>query len=198
MGATDWPVKPRVYRWPDRQRGPYSLRLTSDLIDGRPQIVGVELWGGDPAKYPGSDRPALPVPESETGITSVAIRLPLGELLGRVLDEYSQESRIIAKATSASDGLRASVETNQARVEASPVPRGRRPMYGVPHFARVARVYTDAMARGQRPTAAVAAWGSVNKSTAAKWVARARALRLLPPTTRGRAAVVTTQRREEP
>lgn len=197
MGATGWPVRPRVYRWPDAERGPYSLRLTSALIDGRPQIVGVELWGEDPANYPDSDRQALPVPESETGITSVAIRLPLGELLARVLDDYSHDSGLIGKAASASDRLRASVETNQATVDTAPVRRGRRPLYGVPHFARVARVYTDAMARGKRPTAAVAAWASVNKSTAAKWVARARALGLLPPTSRGRPAVMTEERREQ-
>lgn len=187
---------PRVYRWPDPERGPYMLRLTSALIDGRPQIVGVELWGDDPTLYSAMGDPIL-APESETGITSVAIRLPLGELLARVLDDYAHVSELIAKAEAASDPLQASVKAHQATVDASPVHRGRRPMYGLPHFARVARIYADAMARGQRPTTAVAKWGQVNKSTAAKWVARARTLGLLPPTTRGRAAVVTTQRREE-
>lgn len=196
--ASDWPVKPRVIRWPDPERGPYSLRLTSALIEGRPQLVGVEVWGGDPARYASTfASDPIPVPDSETSITSVAIRLPLAKLLAGVLDHYRDVSALISKSPGASDRLRASVQANEAIVNAVPVRRGRRPTYGVPHFARVARIYTDALASGRRPTAAVAAWGLVNKSTAAKWVARARALGLLPPTTRGRAAVVTTQRRED-
>lgn len=195
MGSTAWPVKPKAYRWPDPDRGPYSLRLSTTLVEGRPQIVGVELWGDDPGRYAGGD--SIPVPEPETAVTSVAVRLPLGALLARVLSDYSHVSDLIAKSPNASDELRASVGEHQAVVDSSPIRRGRSPLYGVPHYTRVARIYADAMAGGNPPTLAVAEWANVHKSTAANWVARARDLGLLPPTTRGRAAVVTQQRREE-
>lgn len=183
--------------WPVEDSGPYRLRVTVDLIDGRPEVVGLELWGADPAKY--AMRTPWRAPSSETAITSVDVRnLRVGELRSRALAEYAHHSDLIGNAPAASDALRKSVKASQAAIDAAPVRVGRRPIYGRAHFAQVAGVYTDAMRRGKAPTSAVASWGTVDKSTAAKWVARARALGLLPATTKGRAAIATETTREEP
>jgi hypothetical protein len=73
--------------------------------------------------------------------------------------------------------------------------RGRPPKYGLDHFEDVARVYRGAFARNRTPTRGVARHFEVTESTAAKWVARCRALGLLPKTTRGRARIVDPPKR---
>lgn len=71
--------------------------------------------------------------------------------------------------------------------------RGGRPPLSVEHLTEVARIYREAMQRGEAPTRAVAAWGGpgaqgpVAKGTAAKWISTCRRHGLLPPTQRGRA-----------
>lgn len=61
--------------------------------------------------------------------------------------------------------------------------RGGRPRELQPeHFATVAEVYSAAFAAGIPPTREVAQRFNVSRSTAAKWVARARDARLLPRT----------------
>jgi hypothetical protein len=68
--------------------------------------------------------------------------------------------------------------------------RGVSPRYGPAHFALVSQVYREAVAGGSAtPTRAVAATFSISRSTAAKWVARARGLGLLAATSRGVVAV---------
>lgn len=68
--------------------------------------------------------------------------------------------------------------------------QGRR-RYPPEHFADVARVYRSNV-EGGRPTLSVADAFGVGKSTAAKWVARARSLGYLAPTTKGRAGLKGT------
>jgi transposase len=53
----------------------------------------------------------------------------------------------------------------------------------------VAEVYRDALERGEAPTKAIQEKFPASKSAAAKWVAKCRALGLLPPTTRGRSVI---------
>lgn len=60
---------------------------------------------------------------------------------------------------------------------------GRPRELGAEHFAEVALVYSEAWRAGSRaPTKAVQQHFGTSRSTAAKWVARARAIGLLPPT----------------
>lgn len=56
-------------------------------------------------------------------------------------------------------------------------------------WVKVAAVYREAHAQRQPPTLAVANEFNVSKSTAAKYVAKARHLGLLPPTTRGKPSI---------
>lgn len=67
--------------------------------------------------------------------------------------------------------------------------RGRPRLYGLQHYQEVSRVYAEAWHRGDPPTKAVAGWGNVSDSTAAKWVSKARELGFLGPTTKGRPGI---------
>lgn len=74
---------------------------------------------------------------------------------------------------------------------------GRKRVYDRDHFVDVASTYATAHSRGQSPTQAVADRWKISRSTAAKWVYRARnEHRLLAPTTRGKPAGETTRRRK--
>lgn len=59
--------------------------------------------------------------------------------------------------------------------------------YGAEHFAEVATIYQREALLGTKPTLAVAEHFVVSKSAAAKWVARARVMGLLPPARKGKA-----------
>jgi hypothetical protein len=59
---------------------------------------------------------------------------------------------------------------------------GRPRQYGPDHWAQVVTIYSDAYGAGLPPTKAVADTFQVSRSTAAKWVARARRDGLLPKT----------------
>lgn len=62
--------------------------------------------------------------------------------------------------------------------------KGKRQGRGIPDLAAIAAVYKDAMRRRESTTAAVAQWGTVSESTAAKWIMRVRReTDLLPPPT---------------
>lgn len=67
----------------------------------------------------------------------------------------------------------------------SSTPSRRTATYGSKHFAEVATVYREALAESNAPTMAVAKHFDTTKSAAAKWVARARAMGLLPPARKG-------------
>ena len=188
--------EPKAFRWPDPVSGPYSMRVSVALVDGRPEVVGVEFWGANPSDFVPTRRRFRHL-RSTDAITSTAIRIPLRELLTKLLSEFQRDSELIVESTTASPRLKDSVAQRQVHMPTDAPRRGRRPRYGPPFFAQVAQVYTEAMGRREAPTVAVAKWGQVNKSTAAKWVSKARALGLLPPTSRGRAAVHFEPTKEE-
>lgn len=73
---------------------------------------------------------------------------------------------------------------------------GRRPL-GDDHYRQVAEAYSAACEDGLPPTTTVAEQSRVSKTTAAKWVARARDLGYLPPTTRGKAAPQEIDKRRD-
>lgn len=159
--------------YPDRDTGPYLLRLTFAVIDERPEVVGIEMWGQEP---PTADRhtqwEAVAAPDGPLRITSTAIRLPLDRLAAEAFENLGihvpLEPRPLAKGPSSEVG--------------------RPPEYGDDHWRLVAGIYSAALRRGGHPTTTVAQHFKVSKSAAAKWVARCRAMELLPPATKGRAA----------
>ncbi len=94
-------------RWPDPVSGPFGLWTTVAIVDGRPEVVGVEMWAIDPATLPKrvthlakaeAERhwPRYPDPswDSRTGaIRTKDLRLPLG----RIVTEYMERQRHLAK-----------------------------------------------------------------------------------------------------
>ena len=65
--------------------------------------------------------------------------------------------------------------------------RGRPPHLGPDHYREAARVYSTALALGEKPLQAVMAHFHTSQSTASRWVAAARDMEFLPRTDPGRA-----------
>jgi hypothetical protein len=82
------------------------------------------------------------------------------------------------------------------RLRDESAPRRRRG-YGTEHYAAVARVYINALYYTGKPTKAVADEWMVAKSTAAKWVRKARDLKLLGETRRGKSGGIRPEKEEE-
>lgn len=176
------------FRW----RG-WSVMLSFGVVAGRIECTGLELF---------------PDPEAseQSPITALALRaLPLGTFAESARREY-RETLAIAANTSVETGfwnpdvpdderaelvtrIRADVR-DRLRLTDEDETRstmGRPVSYGPEHFATVAEIYTAAWKTGANPTAEVAKVFQTSRSAAAKWVARARAMGLLPQTTKGRA-----------
>lgn len=184
---------PRIeFESPATWRG-WSVVLRFGRVAGRLECTGIELLGDPDA----AEQPAL---------TSLALReLPLGRLIEEAREEYRQGLRTSSAIEPGTDSwdpnvsaeereellalMRTDVEERLrlAGENAGTRRRGRPPAYGPEHFARVAEIYRDAWRDGENPTVAVAERMHVSRSAAAKWVARARGLGLLPETSRGRA-----------
>jgi hypothetical protein len=195
----------RFYR-----EGDYSVRLTMARIDGRPEVVGVEMWGIDPnsPEIPPSwrqrDTPGFwPEDAEPTAITSTELRLPLG----RMFEDWRKETistatHIIEQGDHEPDTdiqpwskwrpeAEAVLETTTAKTRA-----GRPKKWGDDHYREVAAVYTKAIRNGEASAKTVARRWDLplpeGTRTAVKWISRARQLGHLPPTRRGRASVPTS------
>jgi hypothetical protein len=181
--------------------------ISVGLVDGALSIIGIEIYG---------DRVRPPLPwsrlKSEGGTDGFAAVFPnhvfiddephridakvLRELApGRLLEEWKAANREKLDKFQRERGTAAEA-SDLGRlllglVERSETKRGRMPGprvsgLGSLHWKAVAEVYRDALERGDPPTQAVKAKWKVSKSAAAKWVAKCRALGLLPATSRGR------------
>jgi hypothetical protein len=175
-------------------------------VDGRAECVGLEV-GADFEASDARDPPPL---------TSSALRrIKLAELIEEGARRYRDQLRELAELpgflnsepdpegerlarrtrTSARRRLPAATATTRRGRTGRPIERGPE------HLAQVAKVYAHAYRAGQRPTEAVRQEWQVSKTTAAKWVARAREAGLLGPTTQRRAGGVPIEdrpRREPP
>lgn len=95
-------------RWPDPGSGPFDLWTTFAIIDGRAEVVGVELWAVDPASLPKRVTRLAPreaqrhwprSPDLSWDSRVGAIRSKdLRVALGRVVSEYMGRQRGLAKA----------------------------------------------------------------------------------------------------
>jgi len=178
-------------KYPDSSSGPWALRVVVESVAGRPAVVGVELWAADRRRdrTPGFDKEftfpsnALDPNGPVVPISAEGIRLPLG----RLLNEWKAKNAADLKHKAEAFGPEVA-EFYRTLYSVLDGPVGRRPVYDRNFFQEVARVYKMAVTMGDNPTEAVMKWKTVSKSTAAKWVARARnEFGLLPPTTRGKA-----------
>jgi len=202
----------REYRWPDRSAGPWILRLTFAIVDGRPGVVGVELYAVDPEKIPGAGKVYKRPSRKTRRITTAGMRVPLADLMVEYLPQAQRSAELRANAQpswleQAASHLGTPAETirtissKKARAISSalpPQPRGRprRPADATRGlYEEAARIYNEAFAAGRRPlTKVIGDEMHVAKSTAGKYVAGARALGLLPQTTPGKAKGFPIQR----
>jgi len=189
------------------------------MIDGRPEVVGVEMFSIDPVSIPGlyshlSEAESLdhfrqvrratdPVDEPEerdemnTGqaIRSKDLRLPLGKIVEVHMgtERERAESFLQGEWSVSEDSLEA-VRGAAEIIVSAPAPAKKAGRKSKPRedFEEVARIYVKARAERRNPIEEIMAAKNVSKSCAAKWVWKCRRppLNLLPPTRRGVAASI--------
>ncbi|HVB53908.1 MAG TPA: hypothetical protein VNF24_06905 [Candidatus Acidoferrales bacterium] len=194
----------KLFAWPD-ETGPYQVRLWLQDIEGRPRIVGLEMWGIAPQNEPWWG----PVREGpDSAITASAIRVPLGKWL----DDWAAENRRYAEAALRPEFLAEVAKTwpdlplRQVQKDAAfakarsaaidyleqNVQRRRgRPTVPDELVRLVADQYRQALASGDRaPALAVTRYlqlvkgSDVNEATVRRWIGLARKRGYLPPSKR--------------
>lgn len=203
--------------WPDPDYGPYLIRLKVTELNGRLECTAIEMqtlfWlpSSKKAMLAGvSDEPPAHTPRQPTPVTAVALRsVPLGRLVNEFLERLREDpiqasQRLMAgtaddfrDAANELKGRHTESEAEAIQQLASGPRRGGRKGHGDGHYAAVAEVYATAWADGVHPTKAVAEHWSIAKTTAAKWVFKARELGFLEPTTKGRPGGVPTKGNDE-
>jgi hypothetical protein len=174
-------------RWPDDE-GDLEVTVHLAVVEGRAEPVGLDLRT---FRRTGPERPSRALPGARMRpITTYDLR---GLRLAEIVAEARRRVASALLAPTGDEEWDATPWAGGLEEAWTPAGRGRPPLYGPEHFREVAEVYRSAFAIGMPPTLAVAKRFTVTKSTAAKWIAKARALGLLPPTTRGRARVATPE-----
>lgn len=181
--------------WPDQDRGPWQLGLYWAEVAGRIECVGMELRSvprvgeEEPpgSRWRGTRHRPPDVPEV---LTSMVLRdLPIG----RIVQGTKQSQAVFRRWWASREKERRRELVGRAEAWEAGRHAGGPRGYGFQHFEEVAAIYRRALeapdpATGTgraKPTAAVAEHFGVSKSAAAKWVARARTMDLLPPARRG-------------
>lgn len=209
-----------VFLWPDDDTGPWNVVLHIGAVHGRLECIGIELLAYNPGDAFRDDQ-ALPNDidlDRAQPIRALTLRqFPLGAVVSEAIRAEIERRPLTLGMLADPDAMREAVESGNTfslelssdpdawqaqfpdrwakrREEAMAANRGRggRRGHGPAHYADVATVYADAWAKGGHPTQAVSGHWTVAKATAAKWVARARELGFLEPTTKGRAGGVPT------
>jgi hypothetical protein len=180
-------------QWPDEDLGPWLLGLYWSEVEGRIECVGMELRS---VRRPAADEEAPGSPwrggRGRLEIPSVLSTAVLRDLpLGRIVQDTKRSQAGFRRWWAGLERERRRELLAKAKAwegHHAGGPRG----YGYRHFEEVAAIYRaaqgpDAAPGRAKPTTAVAEHYGVTKSTAAKWVARARSpeMGLLPPARRG-------------
>lgn len=154
--------------WADKAGRKWGYKLHWGIVAGRAECVRLELLASD-------GQP----------MTAVALReFPIGHLMAKGLRGLTALARWAADAE---PGRRAEQLALAKQWEESRAGRSGPKGYGAKHFVKVATIYQREAFLGRKPTQAVAEHFVVSKSAAAKWVARARVMGLLPPARKGKA-----------
>ncbi len=197
--------------WPDPETGPWLVRVWWRAQRGVPTPVGLCLTSWVDASdelQPGLHH-QMPAGKSEVLLPRVDGRLlrslPVGKIVAQTREQL--HDRLQQALTGAADSLAGLRPAHRAVGEARLVnltadtqvirealDSGRRGRdLGDAHYHEVAEVYAQALHAGQPPTKAVAEHFTIEKSSAAKQVARARQRGFLPKTTRGRSGPATEE-----
>ncbi len=207
-------------KWPDEDEGPFHLWTTIAMIDGRPEVVGVEMFSVDPVSIPelysnlseNESRAHFRQVRRSTdtfdeheerdemregrAIGTQNIRLPLGKIVRMHMAPERERAESYLKGEWTTDGALA--ESVQSAAEtivgapATPAKKAGRKPKPREDFEDVVRIYKEALSIGANPIEAIMTAKNVSKSCAAKWVWKCRRppLELLPRTKRGVAASI--------
>lgn len=193
--------------WPDPRRGPWGIQANWELIDGRPECVGLNIWHGAVqgtrshlAYRPLSKKPLTPI--QATHIAQMPIATIIAKLRVAAREHWRCNRSELRQALTNHEGqvddawLQGMKELigqdSPFEQQAATVGAPRR--YAMAHYVEVAEIYLAAWQGGDQPTQAVASHFGVSRSAAAKWVAKARSEELLSPGTHGRAGAEAGQR----
>jgi hypothetical protein len=186
MDSSPVPTGPAL--WPDETHGPFRLYLHWSVIDGRQEVVGLELSSVRDEES-GWKNPEDWVPTPTPLTADVLRRLTDGRAKSFTAIVRDTRERVIPYvhwwAIREPDRV-AELEAKVKALEAGQHKKGRPPKYGADHYIQVALVYEAAYKNDLDPTRAVAGHWSVSPSTASNWVSKARKLGLLGETTRGK------------
>jgi hypothetical protein len=179
--------------WPDSRRGPYRLRLWIARLEGRPKVVGLEMWGTEPVLAPWIDRSHLATARDasedpglmqsvdrrlpDTPISAKTQRLPLGALF----DRWVEGSQAMGRAVMDVGANREAVGTYLQQLD-KPKKKGRPPL-PADRLELVLKKYHEAAAAGDRaPAKAVERYWrqtfgpkDLKGSTVRSWIRRAKA-----------------------
>jgi hypothetical protein len=168
-------------RWEDPRRGPWGIQAMWVHINGRPECVGLTLWRGADQGDNSHDS-YVPIPGQKLRpITATTVaELPIARIIDELRDAAREHWRTMY-ATAVSAVAKAGVELPSELLfpstsfeEGEPRRPGAPRRYAGEHFEQVAEVYLAAWQAGRRPTQAVADAFGVSRTTAAKWISRAR------------------------
>jgi hypothetical protein len=188
--AEDMKSLTSISGWPDPGRGPLRIEVHLQPIDGRMECVGLLIGVLETHPEEGGPLDILPYGEPRRLKAEVLRQIRLPDLIESAMAMHEPSLRDLAADDPAGyiagyEGIPVEAAELVEAIEQRSKPTGRK---GHPpeHWIKVASVYRQAHSHHRPPTQAVADEFGVSKSTAAKYVARARDLELLPPTTRGR------------
>jgi hypothetical protein len=179
--------------WPDETTGPWAVRVFFSIQDLVPVPVGISItsWRAQDA----DQWPTRHLPEplwaggSLPRVDGVLLRrLPVAELVRRAQKQIANDlnAHLLRYTTELTDAgevseaeLRAALAMQAAVDIMDGKRRGGRDL-GDEHYREVAAVYAAALQTGEPPTKAVQQRFGIEKSSAAKQVARARERGFLP------------------
>ncbi|MCU1591668.1 MAG: hypothetical protein JWP11_2924 [Frankiales bacterium] len=201
--------------WPDPAAGPWRLRVWWRAQHGVPTPVGMSMtsWIDENEQRASGPHNVLPVGTDDVALPKLdgrlVRRLPVGQVLDTTreqlhdalrehlagaaehVEELSRQGKPAHSAVSEARLVTFTEQTQDLRAALDSGRRGRD--LGDDHYREVAAIYAQALRDGRSPTKAVQEHYTVEKSTAAKKVARARERGFLPKTTRGRIGSVTEE-----
>jgi hypothetical protein len=159
--------------------GALYRRVTFGMVNGRAEVIGVEVWSVDPATLPkratGMTKKEvvrhwhwpvwMPSGQPTGAIRSKDLRLPLGQMVTKFIAGRRRSATLITserflQETAPDDPRRSRPVQAGARqflalAEDEAPARVGRPALPASHYAEVAAVYTDALAHRDDPTQAV-------------------------------------------
>jgi hypothetical protein len=161
------------------RRNGRRVELRFAEVEGRLVCIGLEIG---PQLRDDSGYGTLEIEEDEDlePLQTAEIRLPLRQLIETML-EYTAMTWTPTPGVDPYDDATQKFAMLETAKDESKKRIGRPPLYGHKHYAEVAKVYREHEKSGGRaPTKAVQTHFKTTKSSAAKWVATARAKELLP------------------